>query len=72
MKYYVEKQESLVPRAEAIKQSALKKGLIRLPIQIPYTTKQVNRWYKAVESFSMVRVPAGNVNVGSYYGNLDE
>lgn len=72
MKYYVEKQESLVPRAEAIKQSALKKGLIRLPIQIPYTTKQVNRWYKAVESFSMVRVPAGNVKVGSYYGNLDE
>ena len=72
MQYYVEKQEKLVPQAEIIKEQALQKGLIRLPIQIPYTTKQVNRWRKAINSFSMKRIPSGKVKVGSYYGNLDE
>ena len=71
-KRYIEKQEELYPKIQALKSKAAKSGLKRFPLNPPYSNQQYETWQKALDTFRMVRIPAGSSEIGSSYGFVDE
>ena len=72
VKRYVEKQEELYPKIQVLKSKAAKSGLKRFPLEPPYTNQQYETWQKALDTFRMIRIPAGSTEIGSTYGFVDE
>ena len=72
IRHFVEKQENLSPKMMGIKKIAIKKGLKRIPFTPPYAEQQFLTWSKALDSFQLQRIPAGEMELGSLYGFVDE
>ena len=72
IQHFVEKQEALSPKMMGVKNIAIKKGLKRIPFTPPYAEQQYQTWAKALDSFQLQRVPAGEIEIGSEYGFVDE
>mgnify|MGYP002033045903 CR=1 FL=1 len=72
IRYFVEKQEVLAPKMMSLKNIAIKKGLKRVPFRPPYAKQQYQTWSKALDSFQVRRIPAGEMEIGSMYGFVDE